>query len=64
MFENANKASAGQMNQLMRSRAGAPAGQAATGQQETDEATKAAALIAQIEQSLTDLKDLIGGSDG
>lgn len=63
MFQNATKASAGQMNQLMRSRAGAPAGQAATGQQETDEATKAAALIAQIEQSLTDLKDLIGGSD-
>ncbi len=63
MFENANKASAGQMNQLMRSRAGAPAG-AATGQQETDEATKAAALIAQIEQSLTELKDLIGAADG
>ncbi len=63
MFESTNKSSAGTMNAMMRGRAGAPAGQAATGQQETDEATKATALIAQIEQSLTELKDLIGGSD-
>jgi len=64
MFQNATKASAGTMNAMMRGRAGAPAGQASTGQQETDEATKAAAIIAQIEQSLGELKDLIGNADG